>query len=154
MAWPLIFNQAAGSLLIFQLTTIAILAVKKSIGAPFVMLPLPFMTLAFIVAAHNVFWKPMEAISLLNAANVDAKEAAAGITDAGAEATELYLSPSFKVDAAEHTALMAEMARMKKALDGDTSAKASIVGEEEAAEEAMGASSSSSELGMTGSAAV
>ncbi|KAL4515648.1 hypothetical protein Ndes2437B_g07075 [Nannochloris sp. 'desiccata'] len=136
MAWPRIFNQICTGLIIFQLVMICLLALKKSIAAPIICIPLPFLTLVFMRAASSTFWRPMEALSLMAAAELDAKQGAvapgsatagsaggaASTADAAADPTALYLSPSFDVDMTAHTDLLDDCKRMKSVLDGGADA--------------------------------
>jgi hypothetical protein len=133
MAWPRIFNQVITGLFIFQLVMICLLALKKSVAAPIICIPLPFLTIVFLRSAAGNFWRPMEALSLMAAAEIDAKEgalaaeaapAAAAVKSVadgaveGADPTALYLSPSFDTDKTAHNALVDDCKRMKAVLDG------------------------------------
>jgi len=129
MAWTRIFYQICTGLLIFHLIMICLLALKKSVAGPIICIPLPFLTIAFMRAASSTFWRPMEALSLMAAAELDAKQSdvapgSATAVDAGAnggaaaDPTALYLSPSFTVDATAHAALLDDCKRMKSVLDG------------------------------------
>jgi hypothetical protein len=129
MAWPRIFNQVCTGLIIFHLIMICLLALKKSIAGPVICIPLPFLTLAFMRTVSTTFWRPMEALSLMAAAELDAKQdtLAPGTitTTAGAgagDSSALYLSPSFDMDTTAHTALLDDCKRMKAVLDGGSDA--------------------------------
>jgi hypothetical protein len=121
MAWPRIFYQVVTGLYMFQLVMICLLALKKSIAAPIICIPLPFLTFIFGRTAAGNFWRPMEALSLMSAADIDAKEGAAGAVatvDGDADPSALYLSPSFDTDKTAHTAILDDCKRMKAVLDG------------------------------------
>jgi hypothetical protein len=72
------------------------------VAPPLIALPLPFITLLFASAAHSTFWPPMRTLSLMAAADRDAREAAAaegaGAAAVDREVAERYVSPSFKIE--------------------------------------------------------
>ena len=113
LVWLRVFNQLITGLIIFQITMIGLLGIKKAPVPSLLVLPLPFITLVFAFIAHSTFWRPMSTLSLLTAARRDAleaaeaeaivqeqREAAAGgfsPTVAGVK-EDNYLSPSFKIE--------------------------------------------------------
>lgn len=124
MAWPRILHQVVTGLFIFQAVTICLLALKKSIAGPIIVVPLPFITVVFLQAVHSTFWRPMEKLSLMTAADIDDKEAAAAPAEvAKATPDQLYLSPSFQIDDAAHAAVLEDCSRMKAVLEGGTDDK-------------------------------
>ena len=122
MAWPRIFKQICTALFIFQLVMICLLALKKSVAGPIIIVPLPFLTFVFMGSVSSTFWRPMEALSLMAASELDKKESgvATSAIDAitGVDVDALYLSPSFTVSDAEHALLMDDCKRMKSVLEG------------------------------------
>ena len=135
MAWPRMFGQICTGLIIFQLVMICLLALKKSVGGPIIIIPLLFFTFYYMSAAAATFWRPMEALSLMAASELDTKEAnplliggggdraAAGTADGDAlvksqDPTGLYLSPAFDVDDQEHAQTVDDCKRLKAVLDG------------------------------------
>lgn len=124
MAWPRIFSQCSTGLVIFQLVMICILAIKKSVAGPLIVLPLPFITIVFMNSAASTFWRPMHALSLMAASEIDRKEGSdvslreSMSTDEAARTQ--YLSPSFKIDDKAHEELLDQCQRMKAVLGGAT----------------------------------
>jgi hypothetical protein len=114
LVWLQVFNQLITGLVIFQLTMIALLGIKKAPAPSLIVLPLPFITLIFAYVAHSTFWRPMRTLSLLTAARRDAVESggeeggrsevevapgsvATSVGYVEEEVQETYLSPSFKI---------------------------------------------------------
>eukprot|EP00887_Chlorella_sp_A99_P007014 scaffold2.g7014.t1 len=103
-AWPRIFNQLMTGLFFFHLMELAILSIKKNFGG-LLMIPLLLIDVGYWLAVHARFWRPLETLSLISAAERDAAEAAAAAAaGTGAKArysddeiSRLYLSPSFKI---------------------------------------------------------
>jgi len=122
MAWPRIFHQVVTGLFAFQLIMICLLALKKSIAAPIIMIPLPIFTIIFMQAAHSTFWRPLEHLSLMAAAEGDAQEQEASIIGDGSDESgpveKRYLSPSFQIDDDGHAAMLDDCKRMKAVLAG------------------------------------
>jgi hypothetical protein len=122
MAWPRILGQCVTGLVLSQAVLLCLLALKKSVAGPLLMLPLPFISIAFHRAAAARFWRPMAALSLMSAAEIDGAEAAArlggGAAAAGAGAARRYVSPSFDSDAAAHAATLEDCARAQAVLAG------------------------------------
>lgn len=126
MAWQYIFYQVITGLYIFQVVMICLLAIKESIAAPIICAPLLVITFFFMVAARAQFWRPMVALSLMAAAEIDAQESARKDLETTAliggsseeETLRRYLSPSFKSFDAAHEELLSDCKRMKAVLDG------------------------------------
>ncbi|KAH7620097.1 hypothetical protein Ndes2526B_g05351 [Nannochloris sp. 'desiccata'] len=137
LVWLHVFNQLITGLIIFQITMIALLGIKKAPTPSLILLPLPFITLIFAYIAHSTFWRPMRTLSLLTAARRDSVEAGVegaveereegggGATTSmvvAEEAQETYLSPSFKIDDEEHQELVEQCEILRRAqADGDYS---------------------------------
>jgi Calcium-dependent channel, 7TM region, putative phosphate/Cytosolic domain of 10TM putative phosphate transporter len=112
LVWLQVFNQLITGLIIFQITMVGLLGIKKAPAPSLIILPLPFITLIFAYVAHATFSRPMSTLSLLTAARRDAVEAdesggdgvgerseeGAAVPAVVAEAKETYLAPSFKIE--------------------------------------------------------
>ncbi|KAL6782290.1 hypothetical protein ACKKBG_A06245 [Auxenochlorella protothecoides x Auxenochlorella symbiontica] len=126
--WQSAFDQCIVGLVIFQLVMIGLLGIKKVIGPPIFIVPLPFLTLSLYFAAHARFWRPFEGLSLLSAGLLDKREKDAWENGtlqppADKEIEERYLSPSFKFDTSNHEHLVGDALRMKAVLDGGSDDK-------------------------------
>ena len=104
---------------------ICLLALKKSVAGPLIIIPLPFITFIFMNAAYSRFWPPMDALSLLAASELDAAEeldsrAAGAAGEDSLDTTKLYLAPSFLLDAAAHASTLDNCKRMHAVLEGET----------------------------------
>lgn len=138
-AWPRIFNQLMTGLFFFHLMELAILSIKKNFGG-LLMIPLLLIDVGYWLAVHARFWRPLETLSLISAAERDAAEAAAAAAaGTGAKArysddeiSRLYLSPSFKISDEEHEEAIDEANRMLKVLAGGTDSKLPLAAEQEA----------------------
>jgi hypothetical protein len=84
------------------LTRAALLGVKEMVAPSLIVVPLPFITLAFAAVAHSTFWPPMRTLSLMAAAERDARGGGAppGAVDGVAVdgVADNYVSPSFKIE--------------------------------------------------------
>jgi hypothetical protein len=121
LLWKNVFNQSCCALFIFQLMMIAVLGVKESIGAPIVVAPLLFITIAFQLSAQSTFWRPMECLALMSANEIDEIEAASPATEVAIrDAKEMYVSPCFKIDLAEHDELVDQCRRMRMVVSEGT----------------------------------
>uniref|UniRef100_A0AAD5H1R9 ERD4-related membrane protein n=1 Tax=Chlorella ohadii TaxID=2649997 RepID=A0AAD5H1R9_9CHLO len=112
-----VFDQCMVGLAFLHLMMVAILGVKKSVGPPVFCAILWIFDIMFTMAVHKRFWRPQECLSLISAAEMDAKEAATlGAPGKGAdeEVRQRYLSPSFKFDEAQHAQALEEAERMRK----------------------------------------
>lgn len=126
MAWPRMFYEMMTGLFCFQLIMICLLALKKSVAAPIICIPLPFLNIIFMQAVGSTFWEPMVALCTMAAAEIDRKEAA--VADGGAHVEEdvatKYLSPALTIpESAAHAALLEDCRRMKAVLDGNKDEK-------------------------------
>lgn len=131
LAWRNIHNQIMTGLFLFQLVMICLLALKKSIAAPIIIIPLPFITLYYIMLVRSTFWKPMRALSLMAATEIDSKEK---LKSEGAEefvATErtevakeeengLYKSPNLRSVTQQCDQIITECERAKALLAGES----------------------------------
>lgn len=111
LVWHHVLKQLIIGLIVFQITMIALLGIKKAPAPSLIVLPLPFITLIFAYIAHSTFWRPMSTLSLLTATRRDAVEAGyeraleereegedgAATPVAVAEAQHTYLAPFFKI---------------------------------------------------------
>ena len=93
---------------------ICLLAIKETVAPPLILLPLPFLTLAYAYAAHTTFYPPMQTLSLLVAADRDATEAAQAVEGKASDA-DAYVSPSLRVSEMEHVALLAQCGAAREA---------------------------------------
>jgi hypothetical protein len=120
--WTPIFHQIITGVFTFHAVMVCLLSLKKSVAGPLIVIPLPFLTFIFCRAAAATFWRPMEALSLMAAAQIDDKEAkvadSAGAFDA--EVSQRYLSPSFKPQDERHAALMDDVKRINAVIAGGT----------------------------------
>lgn len=117
LLWMKVFDQCMVGLAFLHLMMVAILGVKKTVGPPLICAILWIFDIMFTIAVHKRFWRPQECLSLISAADMDAKDAATlGAPGKGAdeEVRRRYLSPSFKFDEAEHTQVLEEAERMRK----------------------------------------
>lgn len=124
--WMRVFDQLVVGLLVFQVITIALLGLKETIAPPIIVVPLLFFTLAYRSAVHARFWRPQETLSMIAAAELDRRNrqlkgsTTLAAADLDAEVAAQYVSPSFKVSAEEHAALVDQCARMDAVLGGGT----------------------------------
>ncbi|KAL4447960.1 hypothetical protein ABPG75_005179 [Micractinium tetrahymenae] len=107
-AWTRVFTQVCFSLGLFQLTMVGILGIKRSVGAPLIVLPLVPITVAFWWWCRGLFWGPLQTLALADAAQLDEQggdQQSAGpehhpgtAVAAAADASQRYLAPAFCLD--------------------------------------------------------
>lgn len=137
LVWVRVFDQCMLGMVMFHLLMVAILGLKKSIGAPIFVLILLTFDFVFWVAVHKRFWRPQECLSLISAADMDAKEKAAkGDSrqlgkELDQEVSDRYLSPSFKFSDEQHEQTLDEAARMAAVLAGGEDEKLFAIYEED-----------------------
>lgn len=87
------------ALILFQLVMICLMAIKKTVAPPLIVLPLVFISLAYMVVVHNTFNPPMQTLSLLAAADRDKEEEPEAEVYMKSEgAVDAYVSPSFTLE--------------------------------------------------------
>lgn len=98
--WPQIFFQLITGLVMYQGVMIAILAIKESIATPFIVLPLPFLTLLFAKVVDQTFFPSLKTLSMIAAAARDADDdrTPKHPTTRLEHVQEAYMSPSFKFE--------------------------------------------------------
>lgn len=78
---------------------------------PWILFALPLFVLAAVlhVTSLSLFKRPWSLMSLKEAAELDARDGPGGVSPAEAQAAaQTYLSPSFKLDDAEHRRVLAQ----------------------------------------------
>ncbi|KAK9864573.1 hypothetical protein WJX84_004373 [Apatococcus fuscideae] len=129
--WLIVFPQVIASILIFHIMMIGLLAIKESFSA-ILIIPLPFITLAFWWICKGLFKKPLEILSLRGAADLDRKDELEmellprKPTDLESQQSlppldEVYLNPALNFDEEKHSQLMQEVIDMKLVLAGTKS---------------------------------
>lgn len=76
--WKALFDQVMLSLIIFHIFMIAILAIKKKIGPPIMIVPLPILTVLCWRAAHARFWAALDSLSTTLASELDGHDKSTG----------------------------------------------------------------------------
>ena len=71
--WMQIFQHIITATVFFQIIMIALFGIKKAPGPAILTAPLPFITLAFLLACLKLFNKPQVIISNRSAADIDAR---------------------------------------------------------------------------------
>eukprot|EP00898_Chlorokybus_atmophyticus_P005530 jgi/Chlat1/5979/Chrsp4S06187 len=113
--WPLVHNRVLAGLLIAQLTLIGVFGLKAASHQVLILLPLPFMTLAYYLWSNSRFMKPCKYLSLDTARWVDSLEWLSQDEDAALESVlEQYLPPAMR-----GTALASLPARAGAAADNN-----------------------------------
>lgn len=122
--WMRVFDQVMVGTILFQLMMIFLLAIKKVIAPAIICIPPAIFTIFFWHTVHAMFWRPQQTLSLMVAAELDAKEDAQEASDpllrqSDAEMSSLYQAPAFKKSESAHLALLAEAEKGMKILRGE-----------------------------------
>ncbi|PSC73975.1 ERD4-related membrane isoform B [Micractinium conductrix] len=129
MAWTRVFDQCMTGLVCFHLMMVALLGIKEMVVPSILCAILWLFDVTVWVTVHKRFYRPHECLSLISAADIDNREAAAlgAATEFSAgksaasvdeEVDRRYISPSFKFDEPAHEQVLSEAARMQAVLAG------------------------------------
>ena len=109
--WLRVFDQYITSVITFQILMIFILAIKKSIGPPIIVVPLPFITFFWGLATKSLYTLPMGYQSLLMAEDQD-KQDNETISD---DISGAYQNPVFIFDEEDHQTVVSQCDVLKQA---------------------------------------
>ncbi|KAK9852109.1 hypothetical protein WJX84_005426 [Apatococcus fuscideae] len=129
--WLQIFPQVLTGVLIFHIMMIGLLAIKESY-ATIILIPLPFIAIAFWLVCNRLFSRPLQILSLKGAADLDRKDEvqqqlrqqrpsdleAQQDPQAAAASEQGYIDPALIFDETQHQQLLDNAKDIKLVLQG------------------------------------